>query len=163
MQDVRIIPASFIEQVVFVLRGIELDPCASPNALVPAARQYFCKDDGLSQSWEARTIFCIPPYSLADEFMRKAHSEWSAERAECIALLVPAKIHTKVFRKIAGDADIVFLRDRSWFWQKQRTSMRHSAPFSSMVMIFGADERVIERAWTTWGWVYISKRMHRGR
>lgn len=163
MQDVRIIPASFIEQVVFVLRGIELDPCASPSAFVPAARQYFETHDGLSQPWEARTIFCIPPYSLADEFMRKAHSEWLAERADCIALLVPAKIHTKAFRKIAGDADIVFLRDRSWFWQNQWSPVGHTAPFSSMVMIFGADDGVIERAWKTWGWVYISKQMDRSR
>jgi transcriptional regulator with XRE-family HTH domain len=157
-QDVKLTPSDFVQQVVSVLGEIDLDPCGHPNSLIPATREYFEKDDGLSQSWKAKTAFCNPPYSVADKFMRKAHAEWLSGSAKCVIMLVPARTHTKVFHEIAGDADIILLKNRMWFWTQQRTPMPHDAPFSSMVMIFGGDEGVIERARATWEGVYVSRR-----
>ncbi len=65
LRDVRLTPPDFIEQVVHVLGEIELDPCSHPNSLVPATRQYFQEDDGVSQEWKARTIFINLPYTMA--------------------------------------------------------------------------------------------------
>jgi hypothetical protein len=157
-QDVKLTPPAFVEQVVSVLDEIELDPCGHENSFVPATRQYFEEDDGLSQSWNAKTVFCNPPYSIADKFMRKAHAEWLSRSAGCIIVLVPARTHTKIFSEIAGDTDMFFLKNRMRFWSSERTPLPERAPFSSVVMIFGGDERVIERARTTWDGVFVPRR-----
>jgi transcriptional regulator with XRE-family HTH domain len=157
-QDVKLTPPDFVEQVVHVLGGIELDPCSHPNSLVPATRQLFEEDDGLSRSWNAKTVFCNPPYSIADKFMRKAHAEWLSGTAKCVIVLVPARTHTKIFSEIAGDTDMFFLKNRMRFWSSERTPLPERAPFSSVVMIFGGDEGVIERARATWGGVFVPRR-----
>jgi hypothetical protein len=158
LRDVRLTPPDFIEQVVHVLGGIELDPCSHPNSLVPATRQYFQEDDGLSQEWKARTIFINPPYTMATKFMRKAHEEWLSGSAKRIVILVPARTHTKSFHQIASDADIIFLKNYMRFWSEQQKPMPYVAPFSSMVIILGGDEGIIERARATWGGVFVPRR-----
>ena len=158
LRDVRLTPPDFIEQVVHVLGEIELDPCSHRNSLVPAARQYFQEDDGLSQEWKARTIFINPPYTMATKFMRKAHEEWLSGSARCIVILVPARTHTKTFHEIAPDADFIFLKNYMRFWSEERTPMPHVAPFSSMVLILGGDEGVIERARASWNGVFVPRR-----
>jgi transcriptional regulator with XRE-family HTH domain len=157
-QDVKLTPPDFVEQVMSVLGEIELDPCGHENSFVPANRQFFEKDDGLSQSWKAKAVFCNPPYSIADKFMRKAHAEWLSGSAKCVIMLVPARTHTKVFSEIAGDADMIFLKNRLRFWSDQQTPLPERAPFSSMMMIFGGDKRVIDRARTTWDGVFVPRR-----
>ena len=157
-QDVKLTPPDFVEQVVSVLGEIELDPCGYPTSFVPATRQFFEKDDGLSQSWNAKAVFCNPPYSVADKFMRKAHAEWLSGSAKCVIMLVPARTYTKIFSEIAGDTDMFFLKNRMRFWSSERTPLPERAPFSSVVMIFGGDKRVIERARATWGGVFVPKK-----
>jgi transcriptional regulator with XRE-family HTH domain len=154
-QDVKLTPPDFVEQVVSVLGEIELDPCGHENSFVPATRQFFEKDDGLSQSWNAKAVFCNPPYSIADKFMRKAHAEWLSGSAKCVIMLVPARTHTKVFSEIAGDADIIFLKNYMRFWSEQRKPMPETAPFSSMVMILSGDGGVIQKARATWDGVFV--------
>lgn len=156
-QDVRLTPPDFVQKVVSVLAEIELDPCGHPNSFVPATRQYFEEDDGLSREWNAKSVFCNPPYSLADKFLRKAHFSWLSGTASCVVLLLPARTCSKTFHEIAGDADIILLKNRMWFWSEQRTPMPHDAPFSSMIMIFGGDDELIERARTTWGGVFVPR------
>jgi hypothetical protein len=43
-------------------------------------------------------------------------------------------------------------------WSDQQTPLPESAPFSSVVMIFGGDEWVIERAKATWGGFFVPRR-----
>jgi hypothetical protein len=43
-------------------------------------------------------------------------------------------------------------------WSDQQKPMPHDAPSSSMVMILGGDEGVIERAKATWGGFFVPKR-----
>ena len=38
------------------------------------------------------------------------------------------------------------------------TPMPHDAPFSSMVIIFGGDQGVIDRAKATWNGVFVPRR-----
>jgi transcriptional regulator with XRE-family HTH domain len=158
LRDICLTPPDFVEQIVSVLGGIELDPCGHPKSFVPATRQFFQEDDGLSQSWKARSVFCNPPYSMATKFMRKAHSEWVSGSAKCVIVLVTLRACSGVFHEIAGDADIIFLKNRLRFWSDQQTPPPERAPFSSMIMIFGGNEVVIERARATWGGVYVPRR-----
>ena len=89
--------------------------------------------------------------------MRKAHEEWLSGSAKRIVILVPARTHTKTFHEIAGDADIISLKNYMRFWSEQQTPMPYVAPFD-MVLILGADEAVIERAKATWGGVFVPRR-----
>ena len=156
-RDICLTPPDFVEQVVSVL-GIELDPCSHPKSLVPATRQFFREDDGLSRSWEAKTVFCNPAYSMATELMRTAHSEWASGSARCVIILITLQACSRIFHEIAGDADIIFLKNRLCFWSGTPTPMPERAPFSSVVMIFGGDEGVIQRARATWGGAFVPKR-----
>jgi hypothetical protein len=54
--------------------------------------------------------------------------------------------------------DIIFLKNRLCFWSGAPTPMPERAPFSSVVMIFGGDEGVIQRARATWGGAFVPKR-----
>ena len=45
-----------------------------------------------------------------------------------------------------------------WYWSDQRVPMPYVAALSSMIMIFGGDEGVIERARATWNGVFVPKR-----
>jgi transcriptional regulator with XRE-family HTH domain len=157
LRDTRLTPPDFVEQLVSVLGEIELDPCGYPNSFVPATRQYFEEDDGLSREWKAKTVFVNPPYSMAAPFMRKAHAEWVSGAAKCVILLITLRACSKIFYEIAGDADMILLEERLRFWSDQRLPMPYVAALSSMIMIFGGDEGVIERARATWGGVFVPK------
>jgi hypothetical protein len=94
LRDTRLTPPDFVQQVVSVLGEIELDPCGHRKSFVPATRQYFEEDDGLSQEWKAKTVFVNPPYSMAAPFMRKAHAEWltSATKRIIASLLINGEV-----------------------------------------------------------------------
>jgi transcriptional regulator with XRE-family HTH domain len=158
LRDTRLTPPDFVEQLVSVLGEIELDPCGYPTSFVRATRQCFEKDDGLSQEWKAKTVFVNLPYSMAAPFMRKAHSEWVSGSAKCVVLLISLRACSKIFYEIAGDADFILLEERLRFWSDQRVPMPYVAALSSMIMIFGGDEGVIERARATWGGVFVPRR-----
>jgi transcriptional regulator with XRE-family HTH domain len=158
LRDICLTPPDFVEQVVSVLGEIDLDPCGHENSFVPATRQFFQQDDGLLQEWKAKTVFCNPPYSLAAKFLGKAHAEWIAGSAKCVVLLITLRACSRIFHEIAGDADIIFLKNRLRFWSDQQTPLPERAPFSSMVLILGGDERVIGRARATWGGVFVPRR-----
>lgn len=54
-----------IRRVAATLRGIELDPASSElaNTIVGAQRFFTKEDNGLEKVWNARTVFCNPPYT----------------------------------------------------------------------------------------------------
>jgi hypothetical protein len=159
LRDICLTPPDFVGQVVHVLGEIELDPCGHENSFVPATRQFFENDDGLSRSWKSKTVFCNPPYSMATKFMRKAHSEWVSGSTKCVIILTTLQASSRIFHEIAGDADIIFLKDRLRFWSDQHTPLPERAPFSSVVMIFGGNDGIIERARATWGGVFVASRI----
>jgi transcriptional regulator with XRE-family HTH domain len=158
LRDTRLTPPDFVQQLVSVLGEIELDPCGHPTSFVPATRQFFEEDDGLSQEWNAKTVFVNPPYSMAAPFMRKAHAEWLSGSAKCVILLISLRACSKIFYEIVGDADMILLEERLRFWSDQRVPMPYVAALSSMIMIFGGDEGIIKRATATWGGVYVPKK-----
>jgi hypothetical protein len=50
------------------------------------------------------------------------------------------------------------VKNRLRFWSAEQTPLPERAPFSSMVMIFGGNDGVIERARATWGGFFVPKR-----
>ena len=81
------------------------------------ARRYFYEeDDGLTQPWNAGTVFCNPPYSKATPFIRKALKAWSQGECKVALLLLPTRTHQSAFQEaVAGHADVFMLRGRMTF------------------------------------------------
>jgi phage N-6-adenine-methyltransferase len=76
--------------------GFTIDAAALPrNAKL--ARFWTPDDDALVQPWAGERVWCNPPYSDIEPWVRKAHDEWRLRRpgeslgaAELIVMLVPA-------------------------------------------------------------------------
>lgn len=95
-------------------------------------KKFFSKENSaLNNPWpKGKWTFCNPPYSLCAEFAAKALSEmrggsWSV-------LLVPARVETRWFcNSVHGKAQVRFFKGRVRF------SDKGSAPFPSVVLVFG--------------------------
>lgn len=107
-----------------------LDPCATEEN--HKTETYFTiKDNGLSKSWGGYSVFCNPPYSTINEWVRKAYEE-SFNPDTCVVLLIPARTDTKWFHDyILNRAEVRFIRGRLRFGES-----KNSAPFPSMLVIF---------------------------
>ena len=70
-----------------------IDAAAAPhNARLP--RFWTRKDDALSKSWIGERVWCNPPYSNIESWVKKAWWEystpWSIQHAELVVMLLPA-------------------------------------------------------------------------
>jgi len=112
-----------------------LDPCATPrNAKCP---KYFTKNDnGLAQSWSGERVFMNPPYGREiSRWVKKAYEE--SLRGTLVVCLLPARTDTRWFHDYCTKGRINFLRGRLKFGDS-----KNSAPFPSMVVIFGGEMEV---------------------
>jgi site-specific DNA-methyltransferase (adenine-specific) len=111
--------------------GFTLDPCAADET-AKCAKYYTSLEDGLSQDWTGEIVFCNPPYGRdQDAWIRKC-SEHGRSGGVAV-MLIPARTDTARFHDmILGKAEIRFLRGRLKFGKA-----KNSAPFPSMVVVFG--------------------------
>lgn len=89
-------------------------------------------ENGLStlfKPWRGERVFCNPPYDDIKRFLERAHE------AELAVYLFPARTDTRWFHDIVlpKAAEIRFIRGRLKFGDA-----KNSAPFPSMIVIFGA-------------------------
>ena len=108
-----------------------LDPCSTDDN-AKCAKHYTKEQDGLSQDWTGERVFCNPPYG-------REMPRWIAKCAEhgrtggVAVMLIPARTDTKAFHEyIYHKAEIRFIRGRLKFG-----GAKNSAPFPSMIVIFG--------------------------
>jgi len=99
----------------------DLDPCPLGGT-----------EDGLAtlfMSWEGRRIFCNPPYDQIGKWLAR----W--RESEVSVYLIPARTDTRWFHDIIlpHASEIRFIRGRLKFG-----GAKNSAPFPSMIVIFGA-------------------------
>ena len=81
-------------------------------------------------------MFCNPPYGNAAEWVRKA-SEESKKPNTLVVMLIPARTDTRYFHEyIYHKAEIRFIKGRLRFGDSKQ-----SAPFPSMVVIFGTHKK----------------------
>ena len=110
--------------------NFELDPCA--DEYNHKCKKYFTKEqNGLAQDWSEYRVFCNPPYGREiGKWVKKA-----AESNTLVVMLLPARTDTKWFHEyIYGKSEIRFLKGRLKFG-----GSKNSAPFPSMVVIFGGE------------------------
>ena len=97
-------------------------------------RFYTEHENGLVQNWGGETVWLNPPYSSRqqDEWVKKAAAE-SQKPETTVVMLLPARTDTVRFHEyIYGKAEVRFVKGRLKF-----VGAKDSAPFPSMVVIFG--------------------------
>ncbi|MFH2110967.1 MAG: DNA N-6-adenine-methyltransferase [Candidatus Bathyarchaeota archaeon] len=120
-----------------------LDPCTTPDNPLGTPKYYTVEDDGLARSWAGERVFVNPPYSRRrDEpaaWVRKAYLEALNGGAVCV-LLLAARTDTAWFHDYCSHGLIGFIRGRLRF-----RGARSSAPFPSMIVVFGEGYWRLER------------------
>lgn len=113
-----------------------LDPCATQyNAKCDT---YFDKEiDGLKQEWSGHRVFMNPPYGREiGKWVKKAYEE--SLKGALVVCLLPSRTDTIYFHKyIYGKAEIRFIKGRLKFGES-----KNSAPFPSMIVVFGGKNYV---------------------
>jgi transcriptional regulator with XRE-family HTH domain len=162
-RDCRFTDPVFLKKIEHVLGGpICLDPCGHPAAAVKAARVYTGTDNGLERRWDGKRVYCNPPYSAASKWIRRAHRAWADKEARTILMLLPAQTHTRAFHEaVVGSADVFLLGKRLKFFTPDNPKPTES-PFASMVVVYGADDPLIERAIHAFDCVHLPRSARTG-
>ena len=144
--DMWATPQDFFDKLNNVF-NFTLDPCASEgNAKCDT---YFTEeDDGLLQKWGGHTVFCNPPYGREIGKWVKKCCEESRKHNITVVMLIPSRTDTRyqhdyVF-KYATTA--CFIKGRLKFGEAT-----NSAPFPSMVAVFGKLENHEKEILDTYG------------
>ena len=119
-------PPSFLDLVVEVMGGIDLDPATNRASQVPAARHcYGGEEDGLLMPWTGRT-WINPPYGLKIPMWcaRMHHVARMIKSIEQMICLLPARMDTEwCQRHVLESADAWLLwSGRITFWRVWNTS-----------------------------------------
>lgn len=140
-----------IRRVTACLRGIELDPCSSlaANQVVGADRIFTTKDNGLERLWNARTVFCNPPYVPFTStikwtgWMRQNYIDRNFESG---ILLVFAKIGYNWFNELLKNYPVAIPYERIAFLEPETMSPKLddrgkpvAAKHASAFVYFGRD------------------------
>lgn len=111
--------------------NFRFDPCAThENAKCDF---YKIKEgNGLSVDWTGyRSIFMNPPYGRQiGTWIRKAYEE--SQKGCLVVCLLPARTDTRWFHNYCLKGEIRWIKGRLKF-----SGMKNSAPFPSMIVIFG--------------------------
>lgn len=107
-----------------------LDPCCT-HENAKCKDHYTQIEDGLSQDWGGKRVFCNPPYGRElPKWIKKCHDE--ARNGTLVVMLIPARTDTKAFHEfIYHKAEIRFIKGRIKFGDA-----KSAAPFPSMIVIY---------------------------
>ena len=116
-----------------------LDPCCTPET-AKCKKYYTEKENGLIQDWDGERVFCNPPYSsgMQDQWVRKCYEHGA--KGYLAVMLIPARTDTKRFHDYIlnhENIEIRYIRGRLKFGESI-----NSAPFPSMIVIFGRKGKV---------------------
>lgn len=111
--------------------GFTFDPCP-----------LMAQEDGRKVVWTGN-VFCNPPYSRIDEFLRKGLYHLAKRDCAVLVYLIPARTDTAWFHDYCQRGEIRFIRGRLKFGDS-----KNSAPFPSMVVVFRKWELEEIQLWT---------------
>jgi len=137
-------PPEFVKAARQVLGPIELDPasCEIANQVIRAERYYTLEDDGLSQDWRCKTMWCNPPFGRvpgdrtlgkADIWAQRLVREYECGNVGEAILLVHAHTYKQWFRPLCNY--LVCFSERLYFWNAQNKSGR--SPHGSALFYLG--------------------------
>ena len=120
-----------------LLDGIALDPCTEPDNPTRAESFYCLPEDGASLPWDARNVFCNPPYG-------EARGRWvercvdSGARGVPTLLLIPSHTETRIFqRALAASSAVLFVQARLRFGVLRENRRQEAASHGSALIAFG--------------------------
>lgn len=103
-------------------------------------KYYTIDNNGLSNDWKGETVFINPPYSKIYEWVKKAAAE-ALNNETVTVMLLPARTDTKWFHEFCLNntecIEITFIKGRLRFGDQ-----KNSAPFPSMIVVFGKSSGV---------------------
>jgi phage N-6-adenine-methyltransferase len=109
-------PEWLLERIRPLLGGsIDLDPCTVPENPTGAERFYTRHDDGILQPWDAKAIFCNPPFGPTLIHWAEKCATAHAAGAK-VVLLVSTRPETGWFQAALRESDtVLFLSGRLAF------------------------------------------------
>lgn len=131
-------PEYVLEPVRHMLGGIGLDPCTEPDNPTKAEQFYCLPQDGCELPWEAKSVFCNPPYGEArDRWVDRCIAEGMKRK---IVLLIPSHTETKTFqRALMASSSVVFVKARLRFGVLRENRRQEAASHGSAIIGFGID------------------------
>jgi hypothetical protein len=132
-------PSYILEPVRRLLDGIELDPCTEPDNPTGADRFYCSPQDGCELPWDARTVFCNPPYGeVRGRWVDRCIAE--SGRGVRTVLLMPAHTDTRFFQTaFSACTTCLFLKGRVKFGVLRENRRQEAASHGSALFGFGVD------------------------
>ncbi|XZN93241.1 MAG: DNA N-6-adenine-methyltransferase [Microcoleus sp.] len=157
MSDNFYTPDWLIDEVVEFYGGeLDLDPSADAGKRIPAVSHYTIKENGLKFYWDAKTIYCNPPYSRSpasniSKWVDKAvdsHEKFGGETL----LLLPASTDTVWCQKLLSNAAAcLFFKGRINFLDENYKPTKGTGKFASMLAYLGTWEKTFERQFNKYG------------
>lgn len=134
----QLTPAYVLEPLRALMGGIELDPCTERDNPTRADLFYTPPQDGCALSWEARTVFCNPPYGEAkDRWVARCIEEG---RRRKVALLIPSHTETQtVQRALRACSSALFIQARLRFGLVRANGRQEAASHGSVLLGFSLD------------------------
>lgn len=142
-------PGKYVAAVKDVFGGkIELDPCSSKYSIVGAENEYLLpKQDGLSLSWEYKSIYVNPPYGNDKErgtTIRHWLRKIAETRGNCdteIIALIPVATNTRHWKEYVYPkaAAISFLYDTRLKFIIAGDENTKGAPMSCACVYYGSN------------------------
>jgi hypothetical protein len=131
-------PSYVLEPIRELLGGIALDPCTDPDNPTRSERFYHLPDDGCSLPWDARNVFCNPPYG-------EARNRWVERCIEVgkvskVVLLIPSHTETRIFQTaLEACSSVLFFKARLRFGVLRENRRQEAASHGSALFGFGVD------------------------
>lgn len=120
-----------------LLGGIALDPCTESDNPTNAERFFHLPDDGCALPWDARNVFCNPPYGQArDRWVDKCIE--TGRRQIPVILLIPAHTETRTFqRALDACSSLLLVKARLRFGVLRENRREEAASHGSALLGFG--------------------------
>ena len=129
-------PPYVLEPIRELLGGIALDPCTDPDNPTNAEQFFYLPHDGCELPWDARNVFCNPPYG-------EARNRWvdrciEAGREKPVVLLIPSHTDTRIVQKaMAAATSVLFCKGRLKFGVLRENRRQEAASHGTVLFGFG--------------------------
>ena len=142
-------PQHVLADVYDFFPNLELDPCCNDKGVpnVIAQRYYDDSDDGLSEPWNADTVFMNHPYSNSKEWIPYAVQQHELHNNEML-LLIKLDVSTKWWRSVAK---------YPWLAYNKRLKFgngKGAAPFQSAMIYLGHRVEQFHNVFDKDGFIY---------
>jgi phage N-6-adenine-methyltransferase len=152
-------PVWFIRALMEAVGGkFDLDAATHPDTEpFPIAKKRLTKaDNGLTTNWVG-DVWLNPPYDNLEDWLKKAANEAKSDRVDRVISLVPANTSTQWFQRHATEADFLCCVEGRLNFLGDGTD--NSAPFASLLLLFGEPNEDILRTFDELGAVYTRQEL----